>query len=71
MDKFKIRQKNRDVLTGDETSIKMIFNNITGRNFSGHEYEVYKKYTISKWFDLNHAVELWCDDTLVESSNIK
>jgi hypothetical protein len=46
--KLALVQDDVELLTGDESSIKMVFNNITGRNFSGDEYKNYLAWVINQ-----------------------
>lgn len=54
-----IRQGNKPVLTGDETSIGMIFNNLIGQNFKGKEYIEYKKFVATQGFELNVPFDMY------------
>ena len=60
-----IRQNGEPLLwaEGEEwTSIPMIFQNITGKNFTGQEYRAY--------IELG-PVELWCDGRFVERGEVR
>lgn len=57
---------------GEEwTSIPMIFQNITGKNFTGQEYRAYiENWILHQGFELG-PVELWCDGRFVERGEIR
>ena len=64
-----IRQGNEPVLTGDETSIGMIFNNLTGRNLKGKEYIAYQKFVETQGFDLNKPFEMYKNGVYLKSGS--
>ena len=45
---MEITNNGKQFLTGDAASIKMIFNNLTGRNIYGVLYHMYMKYAKSE-----------------------
>ena len=65
-----IRQNGKVLLSGDTTSIHIIFNNITGANFRGAEYEQYKKFIQSQGVDLSVSVELYENGVFAKTGNI-
>lgn len=69
-----IRQNGEPLLwaEGEEwTSIPMIFQNITGKNFTGQEYRAYiENWILHQGFELG-PVELWCDGRFVERGEIR
>jgi len=58
-------------MEGDAANLHVIFNNLTGKNFSGTSYDRYKRFAARQGFDLAQAVELWDGVTLLESGNFK
>ena len=65
---YHIKQDDKIILSGDETSIKMIFRNMTGANFTDNrdEYAQYKKFIKEQGFDLNRIFKMYHKDTFLE-----
>ena len=68
---YYIKQDGKVILSGDETSIKMIFNNLTGKNFKDNmdEYCKYKQFAKSQGFDLSRMFKMYHNETLIEVGN--
>ena len=64
-----LRQNGKVFLRGDSTSIHIIFNNMTGTNFGGDEYEKYKEFVESQGADLSASIELFDNGTLTCTGN--
>ena len=64
---YEIRQDGKTILSGDELSLKMVFNNMTGKNLSGQEYEKYKSFVEGEGFDLNKPFALYNNGSLVKT----
>lgn len=69
--KEEIRQNGKVLLSSnDGVSIPMIFNNLSGRNFSGSKYKDYLA-TVSKEFGVSAGmIELYRDGVLTETATI-
>ena len=67
IENYEIRQDGKTILSGDELSLKMVFNNMTGKNFSGQEYEKYKSFVEGEGFDLNKPFALYNNGSLVKT----
>lgn len=68
---LQICQAGKTIMEGSAASLRVIFNNLTGKNFSGKSYDRYKRFAARQGFDLSQAVELWDGQTLLESENFK
>ena len=66
-----IRQNGIAVLQGDSLSMAVIFNNMTGKNISGDEYQHYKQYIRLQGVDTSLPVELWVGGKLDSSGGFK
>ena len=68
---YYIKQDGKVILSGDETSIKMIFRNLTGENFKGEmdEYCKYKQFVKSQGFDLTRLFKMYHKDTFLKMGN--
>ena len=55
---YQIRQNDKIILSGDKTSIMMIFNNLIGKFFTHQEYEKYKIFAETQGFILNKPFEV-------------
>lgn len=66
---FQIRQNGNIILSGDGTSIGIIFNNLTGKNYKENpaEYKKYKKFVQSQGFDLYCDFQKYEGDQLIET----
>ncbi len=69
--KEEIKQNGKVLLSsGDGVSIPMIFNNLSGRNFSGSRYRDYLA-TVRQQFGVSAGtIELYRDGVLVETATI-
>ncbi len=69
--KEEIKQNGKVLLSsGDGVSVPMIFNNLSGRNFSGSRYRDYLA-TVSREFGvLAEMIEHYRDGVLVETATI-
>jgi len=69
--KEEIKQNGKVLLSSDDgVSVPMIFNNLSGRNFSGNEYRNYLA-TVSCEFGVSAGrIELYRDGTAVETATI-
>jgi len=70
MNESQIRQNGKIFLSGDQISIHIIFNNMTGVNLSGAEYTQYKNFIQSQGADLSATVELYDNGVLVDTGAI-
>ncbi|MGV4459914.1 DUF7688 family protein [Ornithobacterium rhinotracheale] len=70
-DNNQIRQNGKIILSGDEISIKVIFNNLIGQNFQGNEYNDYIDYVALKQGFEKGEVELFIDNKCVHRGIIK
>lgn len=66
-----IRQNSKSVLYGDETSIKIIFRNLTGMNFQGKAYKDYIENIALKQGFVKGAIQLYIDGELKNNGTIK
>lgn len=69
--KEEIKQNGKVLLSsGDGVSVPMIFNNLSGRNFSGSRYRDYLA-TVRQQFGVSAGmIELYRDGVLVETATI-
>ena len=67
IENYEIRQDDKTILSGDELSLKMVFNNMTGKNLSGQEYEKYKSFIEGEGFDLNKTFALYNNGSLIKT----
>ena len=67
IENYEIRQDGKTILSGDELSLKMVFNNMTGKNLSGQDYEKYKNFVEGEGFDLNKPFALYNNGSLVKT----
>ena len=67
IENYEIRQDGKTILSGDELSLKMVFNNMTGKNLSGQEYEKYKSFIEGEGFNLNKTFALYNNGSLVKT----
>ena len=67
IENYEIRQDGKTILSGDELSLKMVFNNMTGKNLSGQEYEKYKSFIEGEGFDLNKTFALYNNGSLIKT----
>ena len=70
MDNYEIRQNGKPFLSGDETSMKMVFNNMTGKNLKGYDYVLYKRFIKSQGANLEANVELYEDGRCIQTGKI-
>ena len=69
---YAIRQNGKIILKGDEISITMVFNNMTGKNIKDKkEYNLYKKFVESEGFSLDIPFELLKANTYMMTGNFK
>lgn len=66
---YSIKQYGKAILTSDH-SLKMIWNNLTGRNFKGEEYHKYIDFAMSEGFQRGQ-IELYKENELIETGEIK
>ena len=68
-----IRQNGKSILTGDSTSIHVIFNNMTGKNFEKDPegYRNYKALIKSQGVDLNSPIVLYENGKFVKTGTIR
>lgn len=66
---YSIKQYGKVILTGDHY-LKMIWNNLTGRNFKGEEYRKYIDFAMSEGFQRG-PIELYKENELIETGEIK
>lgn len=65
-----IRQNGKTVLRGNQ-NLKVIFKNLTGKNFQGEEYQEYLIYVaLQRGFEYG-AIEFYKDGKLIEKGMIK
>ena len=67
IENYEIRQDGKTILSGDELSLKMVFNNMTGKNLSGQEYEKYKSFIEGEGFDLNKTFALYNNGSFIKT----
>ncbi len=69
--KEEIKQNGKVLLSSsDSVSVPMIFNNLSGRNFSGSRYRDYLA-TVHQQFGVSAGmIEFYRDDVLVETATI-
>lgn len=69
--KEEIKQNGKVLLSSDDgVSVPMIFNNLSGRNFSGNEYRNYLA-TVNRELGVSAGrIELYRDGTAVETATI-
>ena len=67
-----IKQKGKIILhSNDSISIKMIFNNLTGRNFKGKEYADYIRYiAIGDMGFMSGSIEHCRDGEVIDTGTI-
>ena len=68
-----IKQNGRTILHSTDTvSIPIIFNNLTGKNFQGEQYEIYIKYVVIKAMGFTYGkIQLFRDGEQIEESVIR
>lgn len=57
-----IRQNGKILQSNDETSMKMIFKNLTSRNFQGQEYVEYIRHIAIGDIGFSHGIIEYCRD---------
>ena len=67
---FRIVNNGKEFLTGDESSIKVIYNNLAGKNIYGVLYYMYLKSCESKGLR-SGTISLFNGDVCIESATIK
>lgn len=66
---YSIRQYGKAILTGD-VYLKMIWNNLIGRNFKGEEYRKYIDFAMSEGFRRG-SIELYKENELIGKGYLK
>lgn len=68
-----IKQNGRTILHSTDTvSIPIIFNNLTGKNFQGEQYEIYIKYVAIQAMGFTYGkIQLFRDGEQIEESVIR
>ena len=70
-DSYSIRQNGNSILTGcSSLTMKMIWRNLIGLNFSGKEYSNYIDFALSQGFKRG-PIELYCENELIDKGTIK
>lgn len=66
---MEITNNGKQFLTGDETSIKMVFNNLTGRNIYGVLYHMYMNFAKSEGLQAGEIC-LVNNGTIIETAKV-
>lgn len=72
MKKEEIRQNGRTILSSEDGfSIRMFFNNLIGKNFSGKEYRDYvRNIAFGEMGFRPGTIELYCDGKIVRTGTL-